>query len=191
VEDQRVDPIVWTGLAEPSLEYLDLATDAGPRASATIVAVWDGLPIHLDYEIDCDPDWVVRRVDAQLAAGSDTRRLALRATREGAWTDESGRPMPVLDGCSYVDIQATPFTNSLPIRRLQLAPGGTRDVRVAYVRVPSLQVSAADQRYTRLEDAGSPRYRYESGGFQAELVVDGDGIVVDYERLWRRIAPAP
>ena len=185
-----MDPIVWQGLSEPSLEYLALEVDPEPRARATIVSVWDGQPIRLDYEIDCDPDWAVRRVEARLDVGSVQRRLALRASREAAWTDETGKLLPELSGCSYVDIQATPFTNSLPIRRMRLAPGETRDLRVAYVGIPSLQVHAADQRYTRLEDAASPRYRYESGDFNARLVVDGAGIVVDYESLWRRIAPA-
>jgi hypothetical protein len=183
-----MDPIVWQGLSEPSLEYLDLDAKPAPRARGTIVSVWDGQPIRLAYEIDCDPDWAVRRVEARLDASSGPRRLALRA-REGAWTDETGRPVPELTGCTYVDIQATPFTNSLPIRRMNLAPGETRDLRVAYVGVPTLQVSAADQRYTRLDDATSPRYRYESGDFEALLIVDDAGIVVDYEGLWRRIAP--
>jgi uncharacterized protein len=185
-----MDPIVWQGLSEPSLEYLDLGVDPAPKARGTIVSVWDGEPIRLAYEIDCDPDWLVRRVEARLDTGSGERHLALQASRDGAWTDDTGRALPELTGCSYVDIQATPFTNSLPIRRMDLAPGETRDLRVAYVGVPSLEVSAADQRYTRLEDAASPRYRYESGGFSALLVVDEAGIVVDYESLWRRIAPA-
>lgn len=185
-----MDPIVWEGLAEPSLEYLDLKTDPEPTARGMIVSVWDGRPIRLEYEIECDRDWVVRRVQAQLESGTERRRLTLRASRDGVWTDETGRSVPELESCSYVDIQATPFTNSLPIRRLQLASGETRDLRVAYVSVPSLQVSAADQRYTRLEDSSSPRYRYQSGDFEAVLVVDDAGVVVDYEGLWRRIAPA-
>ena len=184
-----MDPIVWQGLSEPSLEYPDLETDPQPRARGSIVAVWDGRPIRLEYEIDCDPDWVVRRVEARLEAGSGLRHLALRASREGAWTDGDDQSIPELTGCSYVDIQATPFTNSLPIRRLQLEPGVKRDLRVAYVGIPSLQVSAADQRYTRLDDASSPRYRYRSGDFEAVLVVDDAGIVIDYEGLWRRVAP--
>ena len=110
-----MDPIVWQGLSEPSLEYLDLEIDPEPRARGTIVAVWEGEAIRLDYEIDCDPDWTVRRVAVRLDAGSDHRRLELQASRDGAWTDEAGRAVPELTGCTYVDIQATPFTNSLPI----------------------------------------------------------------------------
>jgi uncharacterized protein len=182
-------PIVWQGLSEPSLEYLDLETEPEPRARGTIVSVWDGEPIRLDYEIDCDPDWAVRRISARIDHGATRRKIDLRASPEGNWTDETGRPVPELTGCLYVDLQATPFTNSLPIRRLQLAPGETSDLRVAYVGVPSLEVSAADQRYTRLSDEGPSRYTYESGDFKALLVVDEMGIVIDYEGLWRRIAP--
>ena len=62
---------------------------------------------------------------------------------------------------------------------MRLTPGETRDLRVAYVGIPALQLSAEDQRYTRLEDGTSPRYRYESGDFAALLIVDDAGIVVD------------
>ena len=184
-----MDPIVWQGLSEPSLEYLDLQIEPEPRAMGTIVSVWDGEPIRLDYEIDCEPDWAVRRMSVRLDGGAARRQLDLRVSKMGDWSDETGKPVPALAGCLYVDLQATPFTNSLPIRRMRLAPGETRDLRVAYVGVPSLEMTAADQRYTRLDDEGLPRYTYESGDFKALLVVDDTGIVVDYEGLWRRIAP--
>ena len=43
-------------------------------------------------------------------------------------------------GCIDVDIRATPFTNTLPIRRLALQPGESRDLRMAFIDVPGLDV---------------------------------------------------
>jgi hypothetical protein len=41
------------------------------------------------------------------------------------------------------------------------------------------------QRYTRLAE---DRYRYTQDEFEAELTVDQQGLVLDYEGLWRAIA---
>ena len=52
---------------------------------------------------------------------------------------------------------------------------------------PELRFERAVQRYARLAD---DRYRYTQDGFEAELTVDEDGLVLDYEGLWRAIARA-
>ena len=91
-----------------------------------------------------------------------------------------------LDGCTDVDLVSTPFTNTLPIRRLGLEPGQSADVRVAWIDHDTLQVAPVRQRYTRLEDR---RWRYESleTGYDAELEVDEHGLVLDYPDEFRRI----
>jgi hypothetical protein len=97
-----------------------------------------------------------------------------------------------LQGCEYVDISETPFTNSLPIRRLGLAPGGSAEITVAYFDGAELQRWPEPQRYTRLETGdGGGTYRFMSldGGFSADLPVDLDGLVLDYPGLFRRVFP--
>jgi len=93
--------------------------------------------------------------------------------------------MAVLAGCIDVDFTASPFTNTLPIRRLGLGVGQSARLRVVYIRVPALEIRPATQTYTRLD---ATHYRYESGTFRADLPVDEDGLVLDYPGLWRRIA---
>jgi hypothetical protein len=98
--------------------------------------------------------------------------------------------VPGLEGCVDVDISATPFTNTLPIRRLGLAPGESADVSVAYVDIDEMRAWTEEQRYTRLEqNSGDRLYKYESldGGFTADLPVDADGLVLDYPGLFRRV----
>jgi hypothetical protein len=102
--------------------------------------------------------------------------------------------VPELEGCVDVDISATPFTNTLPIRRLGLEPGESAELRVAYVDVPELAVGPARQRYEYLEErAGGGLYRFEAppiealpSGFTAQIPVDVDGLVIDYPGLFRR-----
>jgi hypothetical protein len=95
--------------------------------------------------------------------------------------------LPDLKGCIDVDFSLTPSTNTLPIRRLHLAVGESRELTAAWVRFPELTVEPLAQRYTRLAER---RYRYESivSGFTAELEVDDLGLVVTYEGIWQRVA---
>lgn len=84
-----------------------------------------------------------------------------------------------------VDVSVTPFTNTLPIRRLQLVVGKSSEVRVVYVEAPEVQLTASTQRYIRL---GERYYRFESleVDFTADLPVDREGLVLDYPGLFRR-----
>jgi hypothetical protein len=91
-----------------------------------------------------------------------------------------------------VDIAVTPFTNTLPIRRLGLAATESAELSVAYFKRTELQAWPDPQRYTCLEksdEGGLYRYLSLDGGFTADLPVDGDGLVVDYPGLFKRILP--
>jgi hypothetical protein len=98
----------------------------------------------------------------------------------------------LLKGCLEVDLSATPFTNTLPIRRGALQPGSSATLSMIYIAVPQMQVEVTQQRYTCLEVAPSGgRYRFESltnglSRFAAELPVDREGLVVEYPGLFRR-----
>ena len=102
--------------------------------------------------------------------------------------DASAAVLPKLRGAIDVDISATPFTNTLPIRRLSMRLGQSEEILAVYVQVPSLAVSTDRQRYTCLE-AGK-RYRYESvdSDFTRDIEVDEHGLVVNYPGLFRRVA---
>jgi hypothetical protein len=115
--------------------------------------------------------------------------IELLANGEGRWNGRGGEPLPELDGCIDVDISATPFTNTLPIRRLGLEPGESEELVVTYVRVPELLVGPERQRYGCLEaqaDGGLYRFEALTSGFTAELPVDAEGLVIDYPGLFRR-----
>ena len=180
--------LMWESLEWPGAEHLHLRT--GPdrvEADGNVVALVER-PIRLHYRIECDGSWTTNRLSIE-EAESGTAKTFL-SDGAGHWTDGSGRVLDNLAGCIDVDIAATPFTNTLPIRRLAFEPGEVRDLRVLWFLVPELTARAADQRYTCLEkDASGGLYRYQSGSFEAELRVDAEGIVIDYPELWRRIWP--
>lgn len=171
------------------LEHLRLAADGGVVvADGVIVGIREGRPLRARYEVRCDGGWRVRSVRVAMLASEPF--VGLISDGKGDWTTLAGEAVPELVGCVDVDISATPFTNTLPIRRLGLAPGESADTKVVYVGVDEMRAWAEPQRYTCLErsaDGGLYRFEALDGGFEAKLPVDADGLVLDYPDLFRRV----
>lgn len=136
------------------------------------------------FEIECDAAWRMRRAEIALIGGK--RSLRITADGEGRWFDATSKPLPQLQGAIDIDLSASPFTNTLPIRRCNLAIGESIDIVTAYVALPELTLGPDPQRYTRL---GERRYLYESrdSDFVSEIEADDDGLLVNYPGLFRRI----
>ena len=186
--------LLWTPEDEPGIEDVRIAWSADSvRFASTLIRLLEGQPLCVTYELVCDDLWRVR--DLAMTAESEAvgaHTLRLQADGAGGWTDAAGQPLAALQGCIDVDFMLTPLTNTLPIRRLNFAPGESREITVVYIAAPDLSIRPFRQRYTRLDDdAGARRYRYESlgSGFTAVLPVDGDGFVVEYPAIWRRVWP--
>ena len=76
------------------------------------------------------------------------RAHELHGDGEGHWRDGRGLELSAIEGCIDIDIAATPYTNTLPIRRLQLAEGERQPISVAYISTPDFQVTRAEQAYS-------------------------------------------
>jgi hypothetical protein len=182
--------VFWRPLDEIGLEHLMLSTLPDRiEADGLILQTKAGRgPFRARYRIEATRDWTMRSCDIRVQEpGEVERRLGLRVDGAARWRDaSSGRELPELAGCREVDIQVSPFTNSLPIGRLRLRQGRSSDIQAAYITVPELSLSAAPQRYTRL---GPDRYRYEAldTGFAAEISIDEDGLVLDYPEIFQRV----
>jgi len=173
--------VLWRSV-DGSLERCALVeTRAGARLAGTVLTGETGAPLELRYAVDVDSGWRTRRAEVRITDGAS---LSLESDGRGHWSID-GRRLPELDGCTDVDLEFTPATNALPVRRLRLAEGQSADLRAAWVRFPGLSVEPNEQRYQRLEGAG---YRYLSGGFSADLEVADDGLVIRYGELWETVA---
>jgi uncharacterized protein len=181
----------WTALEWTGAEHVIMSRDAtGYRADSRLILAEQDLA-SVSYTLDCDADWRFAGLTIRVNSAKRDRTLALSADGAGRWRAD-GQALPDLEGCVDVDIDCTPLTNTLPIRRLAWSPGTARDLDVAYVSVPDLSVRPVRQRYTlleRYEAHNQALYRYESGSFRADLRVDADGFVIHYPGLWRRIGP--
>lgn len=146
------------------------------------VAVW-GDARRVRYRLRCDAAWRVWGVE--LEAPEDRCALWLAADGAGSWRRD-GVALEDVRGCIDVDLYAIAFTNTLPVRRLELRVGEAALIDVAYVRLPSMALERMQQRYTRVSDSV---YRYESvaSGFTADVSFDAAGLVVDYPGLVRRM----
>lgn len=177
--------LLWERLDEPGWEAAcAFRTGAGWAIESRYVGRRGGGPVAAHYELRLDANWATLRLEASWGLGPDRRTIVLERTG-GGWRVD-GVPQPALDGCVDVDVRWTPLTNTLPIRRLGLAPGAAREIDVAWIAEVDLSVHRNAQRYTRLADR---RWRFEAleNGFAAEIEVDGEGFVLDYPALFRRL----
>jgi uncharacterized protein len=187
-ERRVVREVMWWAWDGTGLGHLRLAVrDSGVVADGVVLGVTEGRPFRLAYEVRCDAYWRVRA--ARVGLVGEPPKTELLSDGEGNWTGPDGRTLPYLEGCEYVDISETPFTNTLPIRRLNLAPGEYAEITVAYFDGTELQPWPETQHYSCLEkgnEGGLYRFLSLDGGFTADLPVDSEGLVVDYPGLFRR-----
>ena len=171
--------ILWRRLDLPGHESarLERAGDGWTLAGAAIFTYEERL-CRLYYEVCCDGGW--RTTGARVAGwvGDDAVEAVIEADEAGRWR-LNGRECPQVEGCIDVDLNFSPSTNLLPIRRLGLAVGEEAEVRAAWLRFPAFVLEPLEQRYRR---TAAHEYRYESAGgaFVRDLTVNDDGFVVHY-----------
>jgi hypothetical protein len=162
----------------------------------------------LSYELETAAGWVTDRIRVRVANGAWWRSLDLRRDTENRWSavtvgenDEHLGPAGVLDpggldGALDCDLQDCPLTNTMPALRHDLVAAARRgeqtsvDFTMAWISVPDLVVHISKQTYSGVRPGpdGGGYVDFRSGDFEATLLLDGDGLVVDYPRLGARIA---
>lgn len=181
-------PETWAGDDTCSLYQLDGGWELDGEAQATV----DGVPVEVKYTVRVDREWQTRVVQVRMKTvlPPTSHRCSLKRDEFGSWTATSGNDRPPLgriQDLTDIDIQVTPSTNTLPVRRLNLAVGESAEVSAAWFRIPEFKLEPLRQRYTRTTE---DTYRYESlnHDFTATLTVDDLGLVVNYDPGWVRLA---
>ncbi len=171
--------LIWRGVEVESLERARVAEGAEVRAESVI----DSARGRYSYELVCAADWTFRSLHLEALAGH--RAFDLMRSRSGRWTLD-GEERADLAEAVDIDLAISPLTNTLPIRRLDLAVGDEGDIVTAYVSFPDLEIGPDPQRYTRLDE---DVYLYESldSDFEAEITVDASGFVLEYPGLFERL----
>jgi len=140
------------------------------------------MPCRLDYRVVCDSEW--RTLSGKVAGwvGDETIEIELSVDSARRWW-VNGTERPEAAGCVDLDLNFSPSTNLLPIRRLGLSVGQQAEVRAAWLRFPSFALEPLHQLYRRIAVAA---YGYESAGgrFVTELTVNAAGFVTRYPDFW-------
>lgn len=181
---ELIRALIWQALPADGAEHFGLWRDGdGWQLRGTVIVALAGAPYRIRYGVLCGADWRTQSVHVAVGSGSGERALHLEVDRAGRWSDRT-RELPQLAGCLDVDLEITPATNTLPIRRLQLPLGGSASLVAAWVRFPGLTVEPLEQGYRR---TGEHTYRYSD---RYDLEVDDLGLVRRYAGIWKRIAEA-
>ena len=178
----------WASEEGEGIEHLAFDASGGAiRVESVVVGQRYGKAYGLCYTVHCDAHWRATYAAFRVMGG---KAFAMHGDGHGHWRDGEGRTLEAIAGCIDIDIAATPFTNSLPIRRLKLARGARRPIEVAYIAAPGLVPKRVEQAYVCIEPDREYRYEGIFRDFTANLRVDEDGLVIDYPTLFRRL-PSP
>lgn len=181
--------LFWRRMDVAGLERMVLSiTPDALLADSTIICMEDG-GFRLDHHWRLTPDWRVLSLSVERWGAAGHGRLDIER-RNGGWT-VNGAHRPDLDGTEEPDLSVTPFCNTFPIRRTPNEAGQGLTLDTCYVDGAAMTVARSRQRYDRL---GPRQLRYVdlglAAGFEAELRVDDDGLVLRYQHLFERIVPA-
>jgi uncharacterized protein len=180
--------LLWQEADGIGLEHLLLnETDNGVSVESSVIGIDENTPFCVHYQIQCSIDYQVKTVNVRLSGG---KSVNLSTDGAGNWFDATNKRLTNLTGCIDIDITATPFTNTLPIRRVTWEVGQKREFLMTYFVIPTLDIYADPQRYTCLErhsDRSVFLFEALNTGFTAQITVDSDGFVVDYPELFKRV----
>jgi uncharacterized protein len=179
-----IESILWRGLVFPGHESCQLfSQDSNWHLEGTAVFSHEQRPCRLAYQIVCDTAWRTLSAKVEGWLGNTIVDIQIKTdSTQHWWLNEVEQPDVM--GCIDLDLNFSPSTNLLPIRRLDLAVGETAEVKAAWLRFPSFTLEPLPQQYRRI---GESAYRYESAGgqFIADLKVNRSGFVIDYPGIWQ------
>lgn len=196
IEEEHMTPqtILWRRLDQPGHEFARLSFQKATWClTGTAVFAHQQQPCRLDYGVGCDAQWHTRSGRVKGWVGDTMVDIVLSVDAARRWWI-NGTACPAVTGCMDLDLNFSPSTNLLPIRRLSLAIGQRAEVKAAWLRFPDFTLEPLTQIYHRLD---ATTYRYESAGgrFVTELQVNADGFVTHYANVWRlevdRYGPQP
>jgi uncharacterized protein len=174
---------LWRRLDMPGHEAVRIYDgEDGWYLDGSAVFLFEGAPVRLEYLIECDSDWQTRFVTVDGFVGDEV--VAIEIENEDDVWYLNGDEIREVKGCTDIDLNFSPVTNVLPIKRLNLAVGDAESVRAAWLRFPSFYLEPLEQVYSRKTETV---FNYRSTtGFEKDITVDDFGLVVAYSDFWVR-----
>ena len=179
--------ILWSGKAGQSLENCILTvTDNGTEINAVIIGLQEQVIYKVEYCIKTNKNRETIFFEIKSNLNGVIQFFSFKSNGKGMWTTNN-KHASRFNGCIDVDISLTPFTNTLPINRLNLFENGQQKINVLYIDILNQEIKPVQQLYTRLSKY---EYKYQNvpNDFEAIITVDEYGLVVNYPELFERIA---
>ncbi len=167
--------------------------DGGP--GETVEVQWDNggwtaqarnERLDLTYVVRFSPTWHARQF--LLFRDFDEPDLWLATDGGGRWGEMNGAHRTDLDGCTDLSIVGSPFSLTMPLRRLPLHVGDRAEVITAEIDTELLVVLPVHERYTRVADRQWSKETV-TAGTAVDWAVDDHGLVVDLAGAFRRADP--
>jgi hypothetical protein len=163
--------------------------NTGYRCQGVTAAVEDGRAWTVGYSILLDDQWRATAATVWGRADAGARERTITAIGVGRW-EVDGEEIPDVAGCLDIDLESSACTNTMPVHRLNLAVGDTAPAPALYIRATGLSVERLEQVYRRVADDGhSMRFDYRAPAFEfeARLVYDRSGLILDYPGIAARV----
>ncbi len=180
--------VVWQNEEQFGCEHLSIfKEEKNFSAKGTIIYVeGDQSNAHIvEYKVDLDSKWFTKKLTIIV---DEHNSLKLKSDGKGNWFGNDGQVIDKLKGAIDIDISATPFSNSLPINRMNWVLNQEEHFEMVYISIPSLEVKKVPQSYKYLKNNGKLRYfRYRSYDYETIICIDEHGLVIDYPNVFRRI----
>jgi hypothetical protein len=200
----RTRAVAWSKQDPPGAEFALVELDHD-RLRATGIAIGSAPePYRLEYTLVTEAGFVTTRVSVRTVANGWNRRLEL-LRGGGGWSatvaehgavalPPPGGDTAQLGAALDADLGLSPMFNTMPVLRHNLHEvAGQRDLLMVWISVPDLAIHRSRQRYMHLarRSAEERAVRFESldagSRFSAEVVFEGDGLVLDYPGIAQRI----
>lgn len=178
--------IIWKGIFYNSLENCIVSfTVEGLRAKSVIVGYTDESSFLIEYEVKTNHLFETQCATINYRYKSTQRIIRLTRHNSNEWII-NGELDESLRGSKDIDISLTPFSNTLPVKRLSFDKIAEYKIKVIYIDIFGDKVRPVYQKYIKLS---SNLYRFENvpKDFEAEIEFDELGLVTYYPQLFDRI----
>lgn len=177
--------LIWQGIAFQSLEYFKLIeNDKSFIIDSKIIGSYEDKIYTVDYHLIIDLSWNIQEFIIDSEVNTVKNKLTGRKLQD-EW-EINDAINPDFKGFPFIDISFTPFTNTLPINNLELNEGDSQEIKVIYIDVLNNLVKPVTQQYTRI---APHTYHYDNlqTDFKSDILVDENGLVVNYPGLFDKI----
>ncbi|MGE8001767.1 putative glycolipid-binding domain-containing protein [Lysinibacillus sp. NPDC093190] len=180
--------VVWKNEEQFGCEHFSINKEEKYySAKGTIIYVEeDESNAHIvEYKVDLDSNWFTKKLTIIV---DEHNSLNLMSDGKGNWFENDGQVIDKLKGAIDIDISATPFSNSLPINRMDWVLNQEEHFEMVYISIPTLEVKKVPQSYKYLINSDNLRYfKYRCYDFETTICVDEQGLIIDYPNVFRRI----